>query len=72
MEKKYLVRLTDQERGVLAEVVKKLKGTSQKVRRAQILIKSDVDGPAWTDKQIAEAFSCRTSWTAPLSHGVLL
>ena len=60
MEKKYIVRLTDEERGVLKGVVKKLKGTSQKVRRAQILLKADADGPAWTDKQIAEAFSCRT------------
>ena len=60
MEKKYIVRLTDEERGVLEEVVKKLKGTSQKVRRAQILLKADADGPVWTDKQIAEAFSCRT------------
>lgn len=60
MEKKYIVRLTDEERGMLEGVVKKLKGTSQKVRRAQILLKADADGPAWTDKQIAEAFSCRT------------
>ncbi len=60
MQKKYVVRLSDEERGVLKEVVKKLKGTSQKVRRAQILLKADADGPAWTDKRIAEAFSCRT------------
>ena len=39
---------------------KKLKGTSQKVRRAQILLKADADGPNWTDQQIAEAYSCRT------------
>ena len=60
MKKKYIVRLTDQERNTLVEVVKKLKGTSQKVRRAQILLKADADGPAWTDKQIAEAYACRT------------
>ena len=60
MEKKYIVRLSDEERSVLEGVVKKLKGTGQKVRRAQILLKADADGPAWTDKQIAEAFSCRT------------
>ena len=60
MEKKYIVRLTDQERNALVEVVKKLKGTSQKVRRAQILLKADADGAAWTDKQIAEAYACRT------------
>jgi hypothetical protein len=60
MQKKYIVRLTDEERGELTQVVKKLRGTSQKVRRAQILLKADVDGPNWTDQRIAEAFSCRT------------
>lgn len=59
MRKKYVVRLTDEERGELQQVVKKLKGTSQKVRRAQILLKADADGPKWTDERIAEAFSCR-------------
>ncbi len=59
MHKKYIVRLSEQERDTLREVVKKLKGTSQKVRRAQALLKADADGPAWTDQQIAEAFSCR-------------
>ena len=60
MQKKYIVRLTDVERGTLRDVVKRLKGSSMKVRRAQILLKADVEGPAWTDKQIAEAFGCRT------------
>jgi len=60
MKKKYIVRLTDEERGSLEQVVKKLKGTSQKVRRAHILLKADADGPNWTDKQIADAFFCRT------------
>jgi hypothetical protein len=60
MHKKYVVRLTDQERDELAVVIKKLKGTSQKVRRAQILSKADADGPNWTDHRIAEAFGCRT------------
>ena len=60
MQKIYVVRLTDQERVELRSVVKKLKGTSQKVRRAQILLKADADGPNWTDERIAEAFSCRT------------
>src|ERR1043166_4511113 len=60
MQKKYIVRLTDTERATLTEVVKKLKGSSQKVRRAQILLKADADGPAWTDAKIAEAVGCRT------------
>ena len=60
MQKKYIVRLTREERGVLEDVVKKLKGSSLKVRRAQILLKADADGPNWTDQRIAEAFSCST------------
>ena len=60
MQKKYIVRLMDAERATLTEVVKKLKGSSQKVRRAQILLKADANGPAWTDARIAEAIGCRT------------
>jgi hypothetical protein len=59
MQKKYIVRLTDVERESLAGLVKKLKGSSQQVRRAQILLKADVNGPAWTDQRIADAFGCR-------------
>lgn len=58
-QKKYIVRLTAEERQTLEEVIKQLKGSSQKVRRAQILRQADVDGPHWTDQQIAEAYHCR-------------
>ena len=60
MKKKYIVRLSDQERQELSEVVRKFKGSNEKVRRAQILLKADADGPCWTDQQIATAFGCRT------------
>ena len=60
MQKKYIVRLTETERATLTDVIKKLKGSSQKVRRAQVLLKADADGPGWTDARIAEAFGCRT------------
>jgi len=60
MRKKYIVRLSIAEREELALVVKKLKGTSTKVRRAQVLLKADADGPAWTDAEIADAYGCRT------------
>jgi transposase len=59
MNKKFIVRLSNEERAVCQEVLKKLKGSSQKVRRAQILLKADADGPGWTDARIAEAFNCR-------------
>jgi hypothetical protein len=59
MQKKYIVRLSKQEREILQETIKNLKGSGQKVRRAQILLKADEKGPAWTDDRIAEAFGCR-------------
>jgi hypothetical protein len=59
MQKKYIVRLSKQERSTLRDCIKSLKGSSQKVRRAQILLKADADGPAWSDSRIADAFGCR-------------
>jgi hypothetical protein len=59
MHKKFVVRLSDEERGVCQEIIKHLKGSSQKFRRAQILLKTDADGPTWCDVRIAEAFNCR-------------
>lgn len=57
--KKYIVRLSTEEKVILQEVVKKLKGSSQKVMRAQILLKADIDGPNWHDEKIADAYGCR-------------
>ena len=59
MNKKYIVRLSDEERVACQQVIKSLKGTSQKARRARILLKADADGPGWPDAKIAEAFGCR-------------
>ena len=58
--KRYVVRLDEAERQTLQQVIGKFKGTSQKVRRAQVLLKADADGPDWTDAKIADAFGCRT------------
>ena len=58
MNKKYIVRLSDEERAVCLEIVKRLKGTSEKVKRAQVLLKADADGPGWPDAKIAEAYGC--------------
>lgn len=57
MKNKYIVELTEAERTILREVVKKLKGTSQQVKRANILLKADA---GWADARIAEALDCRT------------
>ena len=59
MQKKYIVRLTEAERATLHGVLQKKRVAAQKRRRAQVLLKADAGGPAWTDQQIADAFDCR-------------
>jgi hypothetical protein len=60
MNKKYIVRLTEAERAICEATIKKETGKSQKLRRATILLKSDINGPAWDDAKISEAVGCRT------------
>lgn len=60
MNKKYLVRLTDEERAICEATIKQEKGKSEKLRRATILLKANADGPAWKDVRISEAVGCRT------------
>lgn len=57
--KKYIVRLSAEEKLILEDAIKKLKGGSQKAKRAQILLKADVNGPNWNDEKIAEAYGCQ-------------
>ena len=59
MNKRYVVRRSDEERCVCQTILKTLQGSSQKFRRAQLLLKADVAGPGWSDTKIAEAFNCR-------------
>jgi hypothetical protein len=59
MKKKYIVRLTDEERAICEATIHKEKGKSEKLRRATILLKADADGPAWNDADISEAVGCR-------------
>ena len=58
MEKKYIVRLSVEERSTLEEVVKKFKGSPQKILRAQVMLKADATGSNWIDQKIAESFDC--------------
>lgn len=58
MPKKYIVRLTEEERSLLENIIKKGKVAAYKRLNAQILLKADV-GPAgagWADQKIADAF----------------
>ena len=58
MAKRYVVRLTDEERNQLRELLARKRLAAQKRKRAQILLKADAskEGPAWIDTRIAEAF----------------
>ena len=60
MNKKYIVRLTDEERAIREATIGTETGKSRKLRRATILLKADADGPAWDDATIREAVGCRT------------
>lgn len=59
MSKKYIVRLSSDERVELEELVKKGKVAAYKRLHAQILLKADISegSPGWTDTRIQEAFN---------------
>ena len=52
--------ISNEERETCRQMVREITGTSEEVRRDQVLLKADVDGPTLTNQKIAEAFSCRT------------
>jgi len=58
MAKRYIVRLTDEERNQLTGLLARKRLAAQKRKRTQILLKADAgkDGPAWIDTRSAEAF----------------
>ena len=55
--KKYVVRLTAEERAELNELISKGKRSAQVLRKARILLKADVSdaGEGWSDSRIAAA-----------------
>lgn len=56
--KKYIVRLTEEERQQLENLANKGQAQAYKIKHANILLKTDAEGPCWTDVAISEAFSC--------------
>jgi transposase len=55
--KKYVVKLTEEERDRLNELIRKGKRSAQLLRKARILLKADVSdaGEGWSDSAIAAA-----------------
>ncbi len=54
--KKYIVRLDQEERESLRSLVRVGKAAARKITRARMLLKADAGtgGPGWTDERIAE------------------
>lgn len=58
MNKKYIVRLTADERKNLEELVRKGKAAAYKIRHANILLSVDSNVSCWTDEEASAAFHC--------------
>ena len=63
---KFVVRLSISERVQLEVLLAEPRVAKDRVLRARMLLKADVDGLAWTDSQIAEAFEVTTMTVARL------
>src|SRR4029077_6869806 len=61
--KKYVVRLSAQEREQLEALVRKSKGPARRLLKARILLKADVSegGPGWSDSKIIVALDTSAS-----------
>jgi hypothetical protein len=59
MNKKYVVRLEDEERKRLETLVSQGKAAARTIQRAWILLKADVGpaGPSWPDTEIQQTFA---------------
>ena len=56
MSKKYIVKLTDEERGSLTKLISSGKASARKINHAHVLLKADnSNGEGGTDAQIAKA-----------------
>ena len=61
--KKYVVRLSAEEREYLDQLIRKGKSSAQRLMKARILLKADVgeDGEGWSDNKIIEALGTSVS-----------
>lgn len=64
MSKRYIVRLTADEREQLEATVKKGKGPAYRIKHAHILLNADADGPNVIDEEIAKRFRCHRNTVA--------
>ena len=74
MTKRYIVRLSDEERKRLAELLGRKVLAAKKRMRVQVLLKADAspDGPAWIDSRISEAFGVSVVTIEKIRKGYVL
>jgi hypothetical protein len=62
--KKYVVRLSGEEREQLAALTRKGRAPAQRLMKARILLKADASeaGEGWSDNQIIEALETAHPW----------
>jgi len=74
MAKHYIVRLNDEERKQLTELLGRKILAAKKRKRAQVLLKADAaqDGPAWIDSRIGEAFDVSVVTVEKIRKGYVL
>lgn len=60
---KYVVRLTEEERKKLTDLISKGRGSAASLRRARVLLKADESeaGPGWSDSAISDALEVSLS-----------
>ena len=61
MNKKYIVRLTEDERQQLFQLTKTGQTAAYKLKHAHILLHVDANGPHWSDEQVTTACRCHGS-----------
>ena len=61
MNKRYIARLTTEERKELAELVSKGTAQAYRIKHANILLRIDAGESGWTDEQAAKAFGCHVN-----------
>lgn len=66
MLKNYIVRLSQEERQILQNLVSTGKAAAYKIKHANILLNIDVNGQGWTDEEAAATFSCHRNTVANL------
>ena len=72
--KKYVVRLSAEERQILLKLITSGRGPARLFTRARVLLKADQgdEGPGWSDEQISEAFDVTVQTVERIRKQVVL